>query len=353
MADKGLILLTGATGFVGFRVLTTALKAGYSVRIAVRSISKANKVINSSPIKALNSSRESLSFIVVEDVAAPGAFDEAVKGATYVIHCASPIPLLGREPTTPDKFDEYFVQASRNSVIGLLESIRKVGTVRRIVITSSNVANIPGHYFKGQGDEKTFDAESRIPLSPAPYANQFEAYWASKTVALNACEAWMAENSPSFDLISIVPGWIFGDDEQATTAEYFDSATTNALLMGFLRGSVASFPINGNSVHVEDVAQLHVAGLDSKIPGNQAYFATSDGIKGTIYEDGIDIIKKHFSEDIAQGRLNTTGKLPTITIRIDASKTEETFGMKFIGFEGQVKSVVKQFLEIIQKRTTE
>ncbi|KAM0478943.1 hypothetical protein ACHAPX_004921 [Trichoderma viride] len=331
MASKGLILLIGATGFVGFRVLTTALKAGYSVRIAVRSLSKANNVMSSTPIKALNPSKESLSFTIVENMAAPGAFDEAVRGATYMIHCASPIPLLGREPTTPDKFDEYFVQASRNYVIG------------------SNVANIPGHYFKGQGDEKIFDTENRIPLSSAPYANQFEAYWASKTVALNASEAWMAENSPSFDLISIVPGWIFGDDEQATTAEYFDSATTNALLMGFLRGSVAPFPKNGNSVHVEDVAQLHIAGLDPKIPGNQAYFATSDGIKGTVYEDGIDIIKKHFPKDIAQGRLKTTGKLPTITIRIDASKTEETFGMKFIGFEGQVKSVVNQYLEITKK----
>lgn len=349
MAGKGLILLTGATGFVGFRVLTTALKAGYNVRIAARSLDKANNVINSSPIKALNPSDESLSFIVIEDMAAPGAFDEAVKGATYVIHCATPIPLLGREPTTPDKFDEYFVQASRKSVIGLLESTQKAGTVRRIVITSSNVSNIPGQYFKGQGDEKTFDAESRIPLDPGPYANQFEAYWASKTVALNASEAWMAENSPSFDLISIIPGWIFGDDEQATTAEYFDSATTNSLLMGLLRGSVSPFPMNGNSVHIEDVAQLHVKGLDPKIPGNQAYMATSDGIKGIIYEDGIDIIKKHYPEDIAQGRLKTTGKLTTITIRNDASKTEKTFGMKLIGFEGQVKSVVNQYLNITKK----
>lgn len=349
MAGKGLILLTGATGFLGFKVLTTALKAGYNVRIAVRSLSKANNVINSSPIKALKPSKESLSFTVVENMAALGAFDEAVKEATYVIHCATPIPLLNGEPTTPDNFDEYFVQSSRKSVIGLLESIQKVGTVRRIIITSSNVANIPGHYFKGQEDEKIFDAESRIPLSPGPYANQFEAYWASKTVALNDSEAWMAQNKPSFDLISIIPGWIFGNDEQATTAEYFESATTNAILMGFLRGTVAPFPINGNSVHVDDVAQLHVAGLDPKIPGNQAYIATSNGIDGVVYKDGIDIIKKHFPEDIAQGRLKTTGKLSTIAIRIDARKTEETFGIKFIGFEGQIKSVVDQYLEITKE----
>ncbi|KAL7897337.1 hypothetical protein HDV64DRAFT_285750 [Trichoderma sp. TUCIM 5745] len=125
MAGKGLILLTGATGFVSFRVLTTALKAGYNVRIAVRSLNKANNVINFSLIKALNPSEESLSSIVIEDMAAPGVFDEAVKGATYVIYCATPIPLLGREPTTPDKFDEYSVQASRKSVIGLLEAPRK------------------------------------------------------------------------------------------------------------------------------------------------------------------------------------------------------------------------------------
>ncbi|UKZ61525.1 uncharacterized protein TrAtP1_002788 [Trichoderma atroviride] len=76
---------------------------------------------------------------------------------------------------------------------------------------------------------------------------------------------------------------------------------------------------------------------------------TSDGIKGTINEDGVGIIKKHFAEEIAQGRLKTTGKLPTIVVRIDASKTKETFGMKFIGFQGQVKSVVNQYLELTKE----
>jgi nucleoside-diphosphate-sugar epimerase len=348
MAGIGLILLTGATGFLGFRVLTTALKAGYNVRIAVRSFSKANEVIHSPPIKALKLSEESLSFIVVENMAVPGAFDDAVKGATYVIHCASPIPLLDREATTPDNFDDFFVQASRRTVIGLLESIQKAGTVRRVIITSSTDANTPDRYLKGQGDDKIFDSESRIPLEPGPYANQFEAYGASKTVALNESEAWITENKPSFDLISIIPGWIFGDDERAATVEYFESATSNAILMGFLRGKVSPFPINGNTVHVNDLAQLHVAGLDPKIPGNQAYIAASNGLDGTVYEDAIDIIKKHFPEDIAQGRLSTTGKLPTIAIRIDATKTEEAFGIKFTDFEGQVKSLVSQYLGTVK-----
>ncbi|KAM0249168.1 hypothetical protein ACHAQJ_009175 [Trichoderma viride] len=346
MANNKLLVLTGATGFLGFKVLAVALKAGYNVRIVARSVSKANKVINSAAIQALKPSKENLSFIVVEDIASPGAFDEAVKGATYVIHCASPIPSFGAEAPTPEQYDEFFVQTSRRATIGLLESSHKAGTVRRIVITSSGVANVPFHYFLGQGDDKIFDAEGRIPLDPGPYNFEFQAYSASKVAALNDSEAWVAENKPAFDLISILPGWIFGPDELAITSADFENASTNSVLLGVLRGSESDIPFNSNAVHVDDTAQLHVEALNPKIPGNQAFMATADGIDGMVWQEGIDIIKKHFPEAIADGRLKTTGKQPTAVVRVDSKKTEDTFGIQFLGFEEQVKSLVNQYLEV-------
>lgn len=351
MASNELLVLTGASGFLGFRVLTTALKAGYNVRIVVRSVSKANNVINSPAIKALQP--KGLSFAVVENMAATNAFDEALKGATYVVHCASPMPSLRGDVTTLDKLDEFFVQTACMGVIGLLEGIQKTGTVRRMVLTSSVAGIVPASYFMGQGDNKIFDAESRTTLDPGPYGSQFQAYMASKIAAINSADAWMSKNKPSsFDLITIIPGGIYGDDEQATTPEYFGGDSTNSFIMGLLQGSVSDIPILSNAVHVNDLAQLHVAALSPKIPGNQSFTTSSDGIDGVVLQNSIDIIKKHFPEAIEQGLLRTTGKLPTAVIRIDAKKTEETFGIKFVDFEGIVKSIVNQYLEITKASGT-
>ncbi|PNP55824.1 hypothetical protein THARTR1_04044 [Trichoderma harzianum] len=347
MAANNLIALTGSTGYLGFRVLVLALKAGYNVRIVVRSESKAKKVLNSPSIKALNPSQEKLSVAVVADMEAPGAFDEAVKGATYVIHCASPIPTFGGEaPPTPEEYDQFFVQAARRSTIGLLESSRKAGTIKRVVITSSIVANTPFHYYLGQGDDKIFDADFRIPVDQGPYGFEFQAYSASKAAALNESEAWVKENNPGFDLISILPGWIFGADELATTVKDFESSSTNSVLLNFLRGGQSDVPSNSNSVHIDDAAQIHVLALDPKIPGNQAFVAAGDGLDGMVWENGLEVIKKSFPEAIAQGLLKTTGKQPTLTVRLDAKKTEETLGIKLIGFDEQVKSLVSQYLEV-------
>jgi nucleoside-diphosphate-sugar epimerase len=348
MAANDLVVLTGATGFLGFKILTFALKAGYRVRLVVRSPSKIDKILSAPSIKALNPNSEQLSWAVVPDMTVPGAYDEAVQGAKYVIHAASPIPSFGTEAPTPEAYEAHFVQAARKGTVGILESIAKAGTVKRIVITSSVVANIPFKYFLGQGDDNVFNAESRIPLASGPYTFEFEAYSASKTAALNESEAWIKNHKPNFDLISIVPGWIFGRDELSTTVEDFKSGSTNSVLLGLLQGSQSDIPNTGNAVLVDDVADLHVRALDPKIKGNQAFIATSDGVDGMIWEAGIDTIKKYYPRAMADGHLKTTGKLPTIELRIDAKKTEDTFGIKFNSYEQQVKSLVNQYLEVSQ-----
>ncbi|KAH0489693.1 hypothetical protein TgHK011_010111 [Trichoderma gracile] len=348
MANSNLLVLTGATGFLGSKVLVLALNAGYNVRIVVRSASKANKVLNAPSIKALNPSPEQLSHVVIENMEVSGAFDEALKGATHVIHCASPIPSFGGVAPTQEYYHEFFIQPARRVTIGLLESSRKAGTVRRVVITSSIVANVPYQYYLGQGDDKVFTAETRIPVDKGPYGSEMEAYAASKAAALNESEAWVAENKPGFDLISILPGWIWGADELATTPQDFASSTTNSVLLAFLRGSQSEVASHVGSVLIDDCAKLHVLALDPKIPGNQAFLAVADDINGKDWADAIEIIKKNYPEAIEKGLLKTTGKQPTIRIRLDAKKTEETFSFKLAGFDEQVKSLVNQYLEVIK-----
>ena len=85
-----LVLITGATGHVGFRVLIHALTAGYSIRCAVRSSQKAKTIISHPLILALSPGPR-LSFIVIPDLCVPSAYDEAARGVSHIIHIASPL----------------------------------------------------------------------------------------------------------------------------------------------------------------------------------------------------------------------------------------------------------------------
>ena len=68
------VLVTGASGFIAAHVLHSFLDAGYKVRAAVRSEKSADKVRQTH-----SKYGAALSFAIVPDMTAPGAFDEAVK----------------------------------------------------------------------------------------------------------------------------------------------------------------------------------------------------------------------------------------------------------------------------------
>lgn len=62
-----------------------------------------------------------------------GSFDEAVKGADYVFHTAS--PFVAGQPEDPDKF---FVKPAVEGTKNVLSSVAKhKDTVKRVVLTSS------------------------------------------------------------------------------------------------------------------------------------------------------------------------------------------------------------------------
>ena len=178
-----LVLLTGATGHVGFRALQYALEKGFTVRAAVRSQQKA-ELVRSKAMKR----DDQLSFVVVPDFAAPHAFDEAVQGVQYVIHCASPIPF---GPPTTDNAHEDFIKPALDATLGLFQSAAKAKGLKRIVVTSSCIAVAPVAAAISDTGE-TYTADTRQP-EPAdelgPGTISFVAYAASKVSALNQAEA--------------------------------------------------------------------------------------------------------------------------------------------------------------------
>ncbi|ORX94102.1 hypothetical protein BCR34DRAFT_499507 [Clohesyomyces aquaticus] len=339
-----LVLLTGATGFLGYTTLIALLKAGYKVRAAVRSQSKASKVERAPSFKAL---KASVDWVTVPDMTADGAYDAATKGVKYIVHVASPIPTFGDEPIPPEKYEEYFLKGSPKGAVGMLESAQRSGTVERVVITSSTVAILPFEYFTGTTDYTIdFPAEHRIPDVSGPFKFEFQAYSAGKAAALNATEKWMAERKPNFDLVSIIPSWIFGRDELVTDVQSFTKGSTNSVLAGLLLGTKGETPFNGNAVLSDDVAKLHVLSLDPKIPGNQSFIASVD----MEWEDAIKILKKSFAKEVEDGTLSVEGKQGTLPIKHPNKTTEDTFdGFKFTPFEKIVEAVANQYLDMAKR----
>lgn len=346
-----LVLLTGSTGHIGFRTLLDLLVAGYKVRAAVRSEAKSQVILTNPLFKSYSFDSSLLSFTIVPDLEVPGAYNDAVKGVDYVIHIASPITTGG--DFTQEQYKAFFIAPAVRGTLGMLNAAATSPSVKRLVITSSIVAQIPFFTFAGgMTDGQVFDAESRIPLDEGPYQNEFQAYSASKTAALNEAEAWVAKEKPSFDIVHIHPSFVEGRDDLAQTAEATITGT-NALLLNLALGKKAAGPAPGATVHNEDVARLHVEALKPEIPAG-SYIAHSNNphgtLNGTNWQDASEIIGRLFPEAVKKGLVSVTGEQKSIVDHVDASKTERVFGWKLQSYEKQVESVVGHYIELLENK---
>ncbi|KAH0491006.1 hypothetical protein TgHK011_002452 [Trichoderma gracile] len=334
------VLLTGATGMIGFRTLVFLLEAGYKVRAAVRNQDGFDRI---SQLKPVAPYAEQLSSIVVPDITVPGAYDEAVKDVEYIVHVAS--PLASNAPPGID-YDSYMIQPAIHGTVGILESAIKTTGVKRIVITGS-VMSITTPAILGSGEY--INEESRVPTTHGPFTNVMDAYAASKSAAFNETKKFVTEKKPLFDVIHILPLFVLGRDDTVTTAEQIAKGT-NKILMAPLLGTPRP-PIPGSPVHLDDVARLHVLSLDPKVAGNQDFLAGSHSLEPFEWSDSINIIKKHFPQAVADGvfKFEAVEQLVTLKTQVDSTKAEKMFGFKFKRFEEQVVSVVGHYLELLRK----
>jgi len=340
---SSLVLITGATGHVGFRVLVHALSVGYSVRAAVRSSEKA-KTIRSHPlIKGLNPGSR-LTFIIVPDLCEPNAYDEAVHGVGYVIHIAS--PLMSNRIPPPDDQDAFFIKPAVRGTLNILEAANKSRTVRRVVITSSITALIPFSEVNGsQRCLSWISPTDRTPFVSGPYANEFEAYAASKVAALYEAEAWIATHNPDFDVVHLHPSFVAGRNDLALhTREVLKG--TNTIVLSIALGKQFDYSTMGATVHLEDVARVHVQALDEAVPGNSSYILSQN----TEWDEVTEIVSRNFPDTIKKGMLPNSGSALTHLMFIDSGLTEEIFGFQHMGLEEQVKSVVGHYLEVRTKQ---
>lgn len=131
----------------------------------------------------------------VHEMADPGAFDDAVMGASGLIHVATP----GMQSYDPNEAIATVV----NGALNALEAAAKEGSVKRVVLTSSSTAAAspkPNVHFII--DENTWNEEAvKAAWAPPPYEGEqrkLDVYSASKTQSEQAAWKWVKENHSLF-----------------------------------------------------------------------------------------------------------------------------------------------------------
>ncbi|KAK1244451.1 hypothetical protein MKX07_003250 [Trichoderma sp. CBMAI-0711] len=325
------LLITGVTGFIGFKSLLVALERGYTVRAVVRHDLHISELAAKSQLIAEAHKRATLDFAVIPDFLACDKWPGVLEGITSIIHIASP---LARES---ENYEQYIVKPAISMVNTVLEAAARVPSVRRVVITSSL---------------------SDINSNPKkPYGSAMEAYWASKAYARLATPAFVEAKQPQFDHVHLLPSVVFGPDDRIPpngAAEELLKDSRAAVIAPALDGSTNSpFPFVGVPVHVADVARAHVDAVDStRIPGNSEYILSSDTPEGIVWDrDTAAVARKYFPEEVESKELPLQGTLPCIKFRLDGASTEKVFGWKFTGFEQTMRELLQQYLRLRRKAT--
>ena len=116
------VLVTGGTGFIGAHCIIQLQQQGYNVRTTVRSLKREAEV--RAMLKVGGADANTPIGFHQADLMNDAGWAEAVIGADYVLHVASPFP-----PTIPRHEDELIVPA-RDGALRVLKASRDAGVKR-------------------------------------------------------------------------------------------------------------------------------------------------------------------------------------------------------------------------------
>ncbi|KAG9408265.1 hypothetical protein AC1031_021512 [Aphanomyces cochlioides] len=203
------VCVTAGTGFLGAHVVKAHLDRGYTVNTTVSSVNDEQKLAH---LKALPGATERLRFFEA-NLLEEGAFDEAIKGTTYVLHTASPF-FIGNAT-----HDNILDPAVRGTLI-VLQSCAKTPSVRRVVLTST----VPSTHVYTEADWSPEDLLEKNEIC----------------------------------LVALKPTWIFGPMLQPTLNE------SNQQISRFFTGNLKNIPNDFKcGVDVRDLAAAHVAAFEN------------------------------------------------------------------------------------------
>ncbi|KPM41009.1 hypothetical protein AK830_g5538 [Neonectria ditissima] len=246
------VLVTGATGFVASHITKQFLERGYKVRGTVRDLTQASWLIDDHFKSYVDSGN--LELVAVPDLAADGAFDEAVKGVSAIAHIAT--------ITSFDPNPNNVVPQTVAGMASILRAAAKEQSVKEIVFTSSIMAaTLPISGNDTRVDRHTWnDVAIEAAWAPPPYdpSRAMLVYAASKVAGEKEVWKFVEENKPHYTVNVISPSGIVGEPFHKKHAE--TPANWVATIFKGDKASLDPYPA-AFFVDVKDVALLHVVAI--------------------------------------------------------------------------------------------
>lgn len=235
----GIICVTGASGFIGSHIVDQLLAKGHAVRATVRD---PNDAVKTAHLRAMAERHPGTLDLARADLLEIGSFDEPIAGCSGVIHTAAVARFSAKDP------QREIVAPSIDGVNNVLSAVRKSGSVRRFVQTSSGAA-VYSRPKKGRVyTEEDWNDEATLKSDP---------YGLAKTRAERSVWSFV-EALDDVTAVSINPVLVLGPA--------FTEAHVRTSLGVYRDVLVGTFPAVPrfffNLVDVRDVAEAHVRAVE-------------------------------------------------------------------------------------------
>ncbi|CAH6721569.1 putative NADPH-dependent methylglyoxal reductase Grp2p [[Candida] jaroonii] len=326
------VFVSGASGFIAQHVVKQLIEKDYKVVGSVRSAAKGDQLKQ-------DLDTPNFQYEIVEELSAPGAFDQALKKhpeVTVFLHTASPFRF------DIEDIERDLLKPAIDGTKNALSSIKKYGPqVSKVVVTTSDIAM---SYVNGDSSSPAITEDSWCDTTyEESLTNSFAGYRGSKTFAEKAAWEFVKQENPNFTLNTVAPTLVLGPQAFASGIRgtlNTSSEIINAVLKNGPDESTVP-DINANFIDVRDVARAHLHAFESDVK-NFRYLVVQSQFCLQYVLDALNKGIPSLKGKIPVGDGSKTEGLKSLP-KVDNSRTRNLLG-EFIPLEQSVVDSANQIL---------
>ncbi|MHA2181449.1 MAG: NAD-dependent epimerase/dehydratase family protein [Promethearchaeota archaeon] len=261
-SSDGPVAVTGASGYVGSHVVIPLMKRGYTVHACVTQLDNPDKTEH---LLALNSGDYSGHLeLFAANLLEEGSYDTPFANCSAVLHAGTP---MGYDSANNAR---QIYDGALNGTKNVLNSVKRVGTIKRFIYTSSFSAihhPMKSGYVFTEKDWASDNRESDPNWTPKRIDIDGEMAYAMAKVECEKMAYQFAENDGRFDVISVCPIVVLGPllsrvHERVGSWQWF--------LGRMLAGEICERQWNAlwNIIDVRDVGESQALMLESDVCKN-------------------------------------------------------------------------------------